>query len=77
MYILYNTRGCHLCEQALAVMENAGVAHEQLEVIDIAADRELVQNYGIRIPVVKDKASGAEIGWPFSAQDFIRWKDAL
>ena len=36
-----------------------------VEAIDISFDEELVSRYGIRIPVVKNKLTEYEIGWPF------------
>ena len=39
--------------------------HFQVEVIDIVSADNLIQQYGTRIPVVKNNASTAELGWPF------------
>ena len=58
---LYTTSGCHLCEHAEAILETGG---HRFEAKDIADDLELMERYGVRIPVVKD-ASGRELGWPF------------
>ena len=68
--ILYMTDGCHLCEQAqqLCVQALGRPARE----VDIAADPELLDRYGVRIPVLKRADNGAEIGWPFSAADVRR-----
>ncbi len=76
---LYTTIGCHLCEQAeaiLAVLQSEGSIHHVLSV-DIATDEELVLQYGIRIPVVKladgQNSGDNELGWPFSEQDVRRF----
>lgn len=59
--ILYTTSGCHLCEHAEAILEAGG---HRFEAKDIADDLELMERYGVRIPVVRD-SSGRELGWPF------------
>lgn len=58
---LYTTSGCHLCEHAEAILEQGG---HRFQAVDIADDLSLMEQYGVRIPVVKD-ASGRELGWPF------------
>jgi hypothetical protein len=68
--ILYGTSCCHLCEQAEAVLREAGVAAQH---IDIADDDGLLERYGVRIPVLRRSDTGAELGWPFDAADVIRF----
>ncbi|GAA1385773.1 glutaredoxin family protein [Catellatospora chokoriensis] len=46
---LYTRSGCHLCEDAVAVLARIG---EPFEEIDISGDRELEAEYGDRIPVI-------------------------
>lgn len=69
----YTTVGCHLCEQAAAVVQEfaaqAGAPQFDLLEVDISTDEKLVELYGIRIPVLKNSANGKEIGWPFGARD--------
>jgi glutaredoxin len=62
---LYGTAFCHLCEEAEAILHKIGIeaAH-----IDIAEDDELLEKYGVRIPVLKRVDTGAELGWPFDAE---------
>ncbi len=62
--LLYGTSCCHLCEQAEAVLYELGIAAEH---VDIAEDDELLEKYGVRIPVLRRADSGAELGWPFDA----------
>lgn len=62
--VLYGTSCCHLCEQAGAILRDAGIDAEH---IDIAEDDELLEKYGTRIPVLRRADSGAELGWPFDA----------
>jgi glutaredoxin len=51
--VAYGRPGCHLCEEALAVIEQVGarVAFE-LEQVDIESDDALFKRYLERIPVV-------------------------
>jgi hypothetical protein len=69
--ILYGTHGCHLCEDAeflLSKAIQAKGAEIPVEIVDIAEKLELEHRYGVRIPVVRDSASGAELGWPFDEE---------
>lgn len=73
--ILYSTLGCHLCEQALELVTPLLGGQYQIEEVDIADSEELMDRYGIRIPVIAiaadDTGAGArEIGWPFDADQF-------
>ena len=54
----HTTSGCHLCEHAEAILEQGG---HRFQAVDIADDLSLMEQYGVRIPVVKD-ASGRELG---------------
>ncbi|MEA2501444.1 MAG: hypothetical protein QOD01_1555 [Actinomycetota bacterium] len=47
---LYSRPGCHLCDNARAVLEAAGIAFEE---VDITADPALEAEYGVFIPVVE------------------------
>lgn len=67
--LLYTTLGCHLCEQALSLLEALPEqASFELELVDIADDDGLVERYGIRIPVIQRVDNGQELGWPFDLQ---------
>lgn len=68
--VLYGTSCCHLCEQAEAVLREAGVAAQH---IDIADDDGLLEKYGVRIPVLRRADSGAELGWPFDVADVAQF----
>ncbi len=63
---LLTTAGCHLCDQALAVIRCAAPTLE-LTLTDIAEDDELITRYGERIPVLRMK--GTELCWPFGLLD--------
>ncbi|MDR8523681.1 glutaredoxin family protein [Shewanella fidelis] len=63
--ILYHTDACHLCELAAELLDTAKVSYRM---IDICDDQSLVEEYGIRIPVVKLVAAQTELNWPFDLE---------
>ncbi|MES2821538.1 MAG: glutaredoxin family protein [Pseudomonadota bacterium] len=64
---LMSTLGCHLCEQAEAVLMPF-VEHGLLvELVDIAEHQELIDDYALRIPVLRRVDNGDELEWPFEA----------
>jgi glutaredoxin len=67
---LYGTACCHLCDEAQAILREMGI---QVDHVDIADDDELLEKYGIRIPVLKRVDTGAELGWPFDAAAVSRF----
>jgi glutaredoxin len=51
--VIYSRPGCHLCDVAKVVIQNAGVSHLfTLEEINIESDGELLRKYKYDIPVV-------------------------
>lgn len=69
---LYGTTGCHLCDQAEALLRQAAAARAlKWRYVDIALDEALVAEYGTRIPVLRTP-DGRELGWPFSLLDLLR-----
>jgi len=66
---LYTTLGCHLCDDA-KVLAWPVLQHFdcRLQEVEIADDEQLVEHYGIRIPVIRCEASGKELGWPFTQE---------
>ncbi len=76
---LYTTVGCHLCEQAAALLHRArseGFAFEVCEV-EISDSESLMEAYGVRIPVVRFDGDERELGWPFEYQDLIDLIESL
>ncbi|WOJ94248.1 glutaredoxin family protein [Congregibacter variabilis] len=80
--ILYSTDGCHLCDEAQALLLEEQKCRKDLrwQVVDIANDDALFDRYGWLIPVLHNTGtpSGAgaaqELRWPFNAQtlrDFL------
>lgn len=64
--ILFTGGGCHLCEQAKALIEPVLAQLDwYCQEVSITDDEELMALYGLRIPVLRTPA-GAEKGWPFS-----------
>jgi hypothetical protein len=71
-FYLFGTSGCHLCEQAEALIQQA-VSPERWRSCDIADDTHLLHAYGRRIPVLRHERSGAELDWPFGVDDLDRF----
>jgi hypothetical protein len=68
---LFGTLGCHLCEVAEAELLPL-VEHGLLvELVDIGESERLCEIYGLRIPVLRRVDTGAELDWPFSAQQIV------
>ncbi|GAA2377435.1 glutaredoxin family protein [Dactylosporangium salmoneum] len=65
--LLYTREGCHLCEEARAVLERVG---EPFEEVDISGDDELEEEYGFRIPVLL--LDGKEHGYWRVEEDRLR-----
>ncbi|MDG1234097.1 MAG: glutaredoxin family protein [Pseudomonadales bacterium] len=63
---LFTTLGCHLCEQAheqLLSLTDGGM-DLSIELVEIADSEDLMDRYGITIPVIR--TDDREILWPFS-----------
>lgn len=68
-YYLYSSEGCHLCEQALELFKQ--VAEQKiLSVIDIVdnelSETNLVELYGVHIPVLERLSDHEKLYWPFN-----------
>ena len=73
---LYTTLGCHLCEDAKAILwpllDNFSLTLVEIEIADSDV---MIERYGVRIPVIQQEGSEAELGWPFDetqALDFLK-----
>lgn len=63
--ILYGTTACHLCEAAtaeLAPLQGNGLLPREQ---DITTSDALMEQYQLRIPVLRREDTGAELDWPF------------
>jgi hypothetical protein len=68
---LFGTLGCHLCEVAEAVLLPF-VEHGLLvELVDIVDSETWVDQYALRIPVLRRSDTGAELEWPFEAEQVV------
>ncbi len=64
-YILYSSEGCHLCEQAFDLCQQANIA-QQVSLVDIVDDDKLVELYGTSIPVLENIETGDKLFWSFT-----------
>jgi hypothetical protein len=73
---LFTTAGCHLCEQAMEILVSIQNDHA-INIIstEIGDDDTLVEQYGIKIPVLKFP-SGQELDWPFTEQAVLQHIDS-
>ena len=69
--ILYQRDDCHLCD--LALEELAAARVPEFDSVFIDEDVCLEARYGVRVPVLRDEASGAELDWPFDAARLQAW----
>jgi hypothetical protein len=67
--VFYTTAGCHLCEMAENILYAAGI---RFTAVDVDTDLALIEKYGLRIPVVRDRR-GRELGWPFDGGQLRLW----
>ncbi|MCX2981437.1 glutaredoxin family protein [Halieaceae bacterium IMCC14734] len=63
---LYSTSACHLCEQALELLQPWLAQGITVTTVDISADDALFERYGWLIPVLRRGDGGAELNWPFT-----------
>ncbi|EPJ43145.1 MAG: hypothetical protein OFPI_44190 [Osedax symbiont Rs2] len=67
-FTLYSTEYCHLCELAESILlSQLDSQLHSVEVADIAEDDLLLARYGVRIPVLMNQQTKAELSWPFDA----------
>lgn len=64
--IFYTRQGCHLCDQAMALVRDAGLDVRRQ---DISGVLELLRKYGTRIPVLRRTDTGDELAWPFGPDE--------
>ncbi len=71
------TLGCHLCEEVQGMIgyllqnEPDLQVSYQFELVEIADDEELLNRYGIRIPLLIKQ--GKELNWPFEFEQLKDW----
>ncbi|MDN3639555.1 glutaredoxin family protein [Simiduia curdlanivorans] len=77
--ILFATSGCHLCSVAENIVAKAlDRCPKPIQFIekDIADSDELIESYGTRIPVLRVQDCEAELSWPFTEAQVIRFLNA-
>jgi len=72
----YTTDGCHLCEEAQALLQQLLAQFPDrfnIELVDIVESEQLVEAYGVRIPVVLEHNAREDLGWPFTYNSLIEY----
>ncbi len=67
VFHLYSSEGCHLCEQALELCGELGLL-VNIVIVDIVDDEELVEKYGVHIPVLERLEDHKTLFWPFTKE---------
>lgn len=62
----YTRPECSLCNQALALLAEAGLG-QTFAKVNIDDEPELTERYGDKIPVLHNTRSGEILCWPFTA----------
>jgi hypothetical protein len=75
LFHLYSSEGCHICEQALALIGNV-IPDHQIKVVDIIdsdieGEQNLVQLYGVHIPVLERLSDNHKLFWPFEQSQVV------
>ena len=68
---LYQRDDCHLCDLAIGLLAQARAP--EFDSVFIDGDEGLEARYGVRVPVLRDHARGAELDWPFDARSLHDW----
>ncbi len=71
-WLLYSRKDCPLCDYAANILQASGVG---FAVADIDQDEILRQKYDLRVPVIINTETGAELGFPFEPQDVQAFLD--
>lgn len=69
---LFGTLGCHLCEEAEAVLQPFVAQGLLVELLDIIDSVDWLERYALTIPVLRRVDNGEELHWPFNEQDVLR-----
>ena len=69
---LFSSPGCHLCELWEEILFRVQTTYKfEIEIVDISSNEELVEKYGIMIPVLLNTENGKHLYWPFNAEEII------
>ena len=75
--LLLGTAGCHLCEDAEALIAALPADAVTVELIDIADALHWQERYAIRIPVLYHPETTSELCWPFDQTDLNQFIERL
>lgn len=75
--LLLGTTGCHLCEDAEAIIATLPSTAVSVELVDIAEAEHWQARYAIRIPVLYHPETTSELCWPFGLDDLNQFIEAL
>ena len=67
---LLSTEGCHLCDDAKAMLEQLKI---DFELVDIIEDDQLVAHYGDKIPVLMVEGAQQALFWPFTNEQIKQY----
>jgi hypothetical protein len=75
LFNLYSSEGCHLCEQAIELIGNV-IPDHQINVVDIIdtnieGEQNLVELYGVHIPVLERLSDNTKLFWPFEQSQVV------
>ena len=75
---LMTTEGCHLCDQALPLLvEGVDPAKFEVDLVDIAFEDELMNQYATRIPVLVEPQTKQYLDWPFDAAQLAQFIESI
>ena len=75
----YSTLDCHLCDDAehllnlLISSPTKAIDELDITLVDVAKSDDLLELYGIRIPVIKRTDNNEELGWPFDLEELSKF----
>ena len=67
---LYSTEHCHLCEEAIEILQKAGIT---ATIIDIVDDDTHFEKFSTRIPVLQRPDNHDELDWPFNVKSVLKF----
>ncbi len=75
LFHLYSSEGCHLCEQAIDLIGDV-IPDHQIKVVDIIDEniegtQNLVEIYGLHIPVLERLEDNRKLFWPFEQSQVV------
>lgn len=73
-FILFGTEGCHLCEEAEALLVAAGLDFMSRDIMD---NEQWQLEYGLLIPVLWHAQSQNQLNWPFDSLQLKAFSTAI